>query len=239
MNQYQEKRSLSVLGITPSALEKRLADAIPPLLNPILDIEGSGCACTLTLTATAEDEQEAELMLTPMLRELREIFGDCIYAEGDATPEEVVSLLLRQRGMTLAVAESCTGGLLCERITNLPGASELLNGGVVVYTEFAKSKLLGIEPEFIVENSVVSAAVAAMMAKRVRKKLKSDFGIGITGWAGPEGENVGLVYVALAWKGDCVIHRMIEPELNRTQLRKAAADTALDMLRRRLAGLEL
>ena len=141
--------------------------------------------------------------------------------------------------MTLAAAESCTGGLLSKRMTDLPGASDIFRGGVTVYTEAAKTALLGIKPGFIAEHGVVSAAVAGKMARRVRKRLGADIGVGITGWAGPGGENVGLVYVGVAWEGESVVRRLQCGNMTRERIRYIAANNALDMVRRCLCGAEL
>ena len=132
-----------------------------------------------------------------------------------------------------------TGGLLAKRITEIPGASEVFRGGTVVYTEEAKCELLGIKPEFIEENGVVSAAVAVKMAKKVRKKLGATFGIGITGWAGPDGDDVGVVYVALACKGESFVRRVNAGKRSRGYIRQVSVTNAFDMLRRYLTGLDV
>ncbi len=241
---YTEKRSIAVLGLTLPALKEQLEDIMEGLRNPTLLVEGSGCACTITLEARGENEGECELMLTPVVREITGRLGEYIYGEDGDTPESVVLTLLRQRGMTLSAAESCTGGLLAKRLTDIPGASDRFAGGVVVYTEAVKCRLLGMKQAFIDENGVVSAAVADKMARRVRKTLGSDLGIGITGWAGPGGEDVGIVYVALAWKDSSgktmsCVRRLTLGDIGREIVRTAAADHGLDMARRYLCGLEL
>ena len=147
--------------------------------------------------------------------------------------------LLKAQGLTCATAESCTGGLLAQRITDIPGASAHFLGGVVTYTEDAKVRLLDMDEDLIAENGVVSMPVAAKMAKRVRKALGSDIGVGITGWAGPDGDDVGLVFVALASRGGCFVRRLQCGHAPRPRIRLIAASNALDMIRRYLTGLDV
>ncbi len=131
------------------------------------------------------------------------------------------------------------GGLLAQRITDIPGASAHFLGGVVTYTEDAKVRLLDMDEDLIAENGVVSMPVAAKMAKRVRKALGSDIGIGITGWAGPDGDDVGLVFVALASRSGCFVRRLQCGHAPRPRIRLIAASNALDMIRRYLTGLDV
>ena len=142
--------------------------------------------------------------------------------------------LLQEKNTSLAVAESCTGGLLAQRITDIPGASAHFLGGVVTYTEDAKVRLLDMDEDLIAENGVVSMPVAAKMAKRVRKALGSDIGIGIT-----DGDDVGLVFVALASRSGCFVRRLQCGHAPRPRIRLIAASNALDMIRRYLTGLDV
>lgn len=237
-------RELHMMGIGESAMAERLSDLMEGIRNPVIAPYTRTGECMVRLTARAETEEECELMLTPVIREIRERLGDYIYGGNDATLEDTVLGLLRQRSMTVSAAESCTGGLLAKRLTDIPGASDCFKGGVTVYTEEAKCRLLGMKQSFIDEHGVVSAAVADKMARRVRKVLKSDLGVGITGWAGPGGENVGLIYVGLAWKSadgvtmSCV-RRLNVGDTGRDRARTVAVNNALDMARRLLSGLEI
>lgn len=237
-------QELCTLGIETAELHEQLADLIEVFPNPtirVLERDGRGVIC---LSARGEDREECELLISSVSREIWERLGETIYATDGTAPEAVVLSLLAQRRLTLATAESCTGGLVAKRLTDIPGASESFVGGVVVYTEANKCRLLGLEQSYIDEHGVVSAAVAEKMARRVRKKLHSDLGIGITGWAGPGGEDAGLVYVALAWKNaegnsmSCV-RRLSLGDRGRRNVRTIAADHALDMLRRYLSGMEI
>lgn len=191
------------------------------------------------VTARGRDEAECERLMAPLMAEVRARMGDLIYGTDCGSLEQRVKDLLDEKNVSLAAAESCTGGLLAKRLTDIPGASAHFRGGVVVYTEEAKTRLLNIDPDFILENGVVSAAVAAKMARRVRKALLSDLGVGITGWAGPEGDSVGLVYVALACRGDCFVRRLNLGNHPRGRIRVIASTNAFDMIRRYLTGLDI
>jgi PncC family amidohydrolase len=147
--------------------------------------------------------------------------------------EAHVGALLRQRGLTLATAESCTGGLLGHRLTNVPGSSDYYLGGVVSYADAVKRALLGVEPEVLAREGAVSEAVARQMAAGVRRLLHADLGIGITGIAGPTGgtpgKPVGLVYIALAAEGTGRCERHLWP-YDRLGNKEASARRALRML---------
>ena len=157
----------------------------------------------------------------------------------DDLPQLLVDTLIKKK-LRIATAESCTGGMIAQRITAIPGASAFYKGGFNVYTEEAKTRLLGIKPGFIAGHGVVSAAVAAKMARRARKRLKADLGVGVTGWAGPDGDDVGLVYVALAAKGECYVRRLqLGRHSDRERIRTIAAHNSFDMARRYLTGLDI
>ncbi len=231
---------LRMFGIGESPMEEKLRDMMEGLRNPTLAPYAKPGECLVRVTAKAETEEECEAMMEPVIREVRERIGDYIYGMDVESMQEMVLALLKEKGVTLSAAESCTGGLLAKRLTDLPGASQVFRGGVTVYTEEAKTILLGIKPKFIAENGVVSAAVAAKMAKRVRKLLGSDLGVGITGWAGPDGEERGLIFVALAWKGESVVRQLhCGSRTPRDRARILAVNNAFDMVRRHLNGLEI
>lgn len=237
-------RELHMMGIGESAMAEQLKDIMESSANPVVAPYIRTGECMVRLTATGENERECEELLNPVIQEIRVRMGSYIYGDDNASLEETVLSLLRQRGLCLATAESCTGGLVAKRLTDIPGASDCFAGGVNVYTEAAKCTLLGMEQNYIDRHGVVSAAVANKMARRVRKVLHSDLGIGITGWAGPGGENVGLVYVALAWKGSkgkvmSCVRRLTLGDSGRDKVRTVAANHALDMARRYLSGMEV
>jgi len=151
--------------------------------------------------------------------------------------EAVVVGLLARRGESLALAESCTGGLLAHRITNVPGASKVFTGGIVAYCNGAKIKFLGVRPGTLARHGAVSEAVAREMAAGARKRFGADFAIAITGIAGPGGgtkrKPVGTVYIALAGGGETVVGRKLNP-LGREEFKQATASQALKMVHLRL-----
>ncbi|MDP4109605.1 MAG: nicotinamide-nucleotide amidohydrolase family protein, partial [Bacillota bacterium] len=171
---------------------------------------------------------------------VRDILGDVVYGIDVSSLEEVAVNLLRDRKLTLATAESCTGGLLSKRITDIPGSSECFLGGVCAYSNEVKTKLLGVPEELIKEKGAVSAEVAAKMAEGARLSLGASIGVGITGVAGPGGgteeKPVGLIYVALS-TADKMVVTTLNNKRSRDRNRLMAASTALDMVRRHIASL--
>jgi nicotinamide-nucleotide amidase len=151
--------------------------------------------------------------------------------------EEIVGLKLTLGGYTLAVAESCTGGLIAQRLTDVPGSSKYFIEGVVAYSNDAKTRTLGVDPALILENGAVSSPVARAMAEGIRKHARTDFGLSITGIAGPGGGSedkpVGLVYIALADDVQTKVRKLQIPG-DRQLVRWRASQAALDLLRRRL-----
>ncbi len=228
-----------MFGIGESAMEEQLRDLMDGA-NPTVAPYAKTGECLVRVTAKAADADECEAMMAPVVEEVCRRMGDTVYGIDSNSLEERVLELLVGRNMTIAAAESCTGGMVAQRLTAIPGASAVFRGGVTVYTEDAKCRLLGMEQKFIDRHGVVSAAVARRMAKRVRKILGSDLGVGITGWAGPDGDDVGLVYVALAAKGECFVRRLqLGKNSDRERIRTVAAHNAFDMARRYLTGLDI
>lgn len=217
--------------------ESRLDEMLEPLYRkypaePVGIYAGRG-ELQIHLTATGSEE-EARAHLAEREREVREIVGDRIYGTGSETLEGVVGKLLLDRGATVATAESCTGGLLSSRITDVSGSSSYFLGGVVVYTRDAKLFLVGVDPAVIDRDGEVSEEVARQLARGARRRFGADFGVGITGIAGPTGGSdrkpVGTVHIAVASASD-VLHRLNRFPGNRELVKYFATQTALDMLR--------
>jgi nicotinamide-nucleotide amidase len=191
----------------------------------------------LRITAHARTKTEAEAKIATMEAKLRTRLGLNIYGTDDDSLEAVVVELLRLRGETLAVAESCTGGLLANRITNVPGASVVFDRGVVTYSNEAKEALLHIPAAVITEEGAVSAEVARLMAEGVRHQAGTDWGIGITGIAGPGGGSaakpVGLVYFALVGPAVSLV-RERRWSAERQVFKGRTTQAVLDLLRRTL-----
>jgi nicotinamide-nucleotide amidase len=181
------------------------------------------------------DQPQAKV---PSIEEkIRSRLGDYIYGMDEETLEKVVGYLLSLQGLLLGVAESCTGGLLMNRITNVPGSSNYLRGGVVAYSEEIKTKLLSVPKKLIEEKGVVNEDVALEMASGVKKLLSVDIGVAITGIAGPGGGDkihpVGEVFIALVLKEKRLVKRF-RFSGNREEIKLKATQAALDMVRREL-----
>ena len=232
--------SVRVFGLGESAMEDRLHDLMATMTNPTIAPYAKTSECFARVTAMADTEEEAEKLLAPVVDQVVEMLGADVYGVDVDSLEQVVGNGLRERGMTLAVAESCTGGLLSKRITDLPGASDYYLGGVCSYSNDAKMKLLGVKKETLDEFGAVSAQTAEEMAAGAAKVLGADIGVGITGIAGPGGatedKDVGLVYISVYFKGE-LITRKTNSSLGRDRVRNQAASTALDLIRRKLQGV--
>lgn len=236
-------RSITIrtTGIAESALPERLGDAARGIGTLALAYLPGQEGVDLRLTARGVSEQEVEQVLREGADLLRKRLGISAYAEGKVDLGEVVLGLCRERGLTLAVAESCTGGMLGERLTAIPGASEVFLGGVITYANDAKVALLGVKPELLAAVGAVSEEVARAMAGGVRGRLGASIGVGITGVAGPgggsEAKPVGQVWIAVDFGGDSRVFggRLIG---DRAEVRYRATQLAMDMIRRALTGSE-
>jgi nicotinamide-nucleotide amidase len=236
----RETATLKIAGLPESAVEERVSPAYAEFGRESITILASPSDIRLRATAEGTDE-ERRTRLAAMTSRLAALAGDAVYAfREEDTMESVVGGLLRAAGRTLTTAESCTGGLVAERLTRVPGSSDYFLGGAVTYTNELKVKLIGVPPELIAEHGAVSEPVARAMAEGVRRTLGSDFGIGITGVAGPgggsEAKPVGTVHIALADEIQ-TDHRKIRFPGDRERVRQHSSQLALEMLRRRLLGI--
>jgi nicotinamide-nucleotide amidase len=229
--------NIHIFGERESAVEYRLHELMTSLTNPTLAPYAKEGEVLLRLTAKAASEEEAERMMAPVLEAVRAELGDLIYGVDTDSLEATVSALLAERGQTVATAESCTGGLLAKRITDVPGASRVFPGGVIAYSAEVKTALLGVPAELIAKHGVVSREVALAMAEGARLRLGADYGLGTTGVAGPgadaDGNPEGTVFVALSAEG---VSEVLELNLTheRERIRGGAAAYALDILRKHL-----
>ncbi len=234
---------LKAFGIGESAMEERLRDLMDSA-NPTLAPYAKQGECLVRATAKAESEEAAEALLAPLTGEVRRRLGDAVYGVDVQSLEEVVSGLLREKGLTLSAAESCTGGLIAKRVTDLPGASRIFRGGVVSYTNDVKAAVLGVPRALLEEFGPVSEPVAKAMAEGCRAVCGSDLAVSVTGLAGPEGDEfgnpVGTVFLALADKDGVLCRKFsLGNGRGREFIRHAAAQHGLDLLRRYLGGLSL
>ena len=231
------RRKLSIFGLTESGTDELAAPIYTRYTNPSTTILFKNGQIELHLTAQAGSEAAAQGLLDELGGQLEEVLGDVVYSRTDETLEEVVGERLRWRGYTVATAESCTGGLLAGRLTEVPGSSEYFNEGVVTYSNEAKTARLGVPADLIEKHGAVSDEVACAMAKGVRALAQSTFGIGITGIAGPGGgteeKPVGLVFIALA-DDEGVQSIRLTFSGDRHFVRTLSVNAALDLLRRRI-----
>ncbi len=227
-----------MVGIGESAAAARIRDLIENSVNPTVAPYAKPGEVHIRVTAAAADEAEAKSLTEPVVNRLYEEFGSHIYTTDESeTLEQNIIGMLRERGMTVATAESCTGGKIAARITDVPGASDVFREGYITYANDVKSRLLGVREESIRRCGVVSEQVAREMAEGVRRASGAEAGIGVTGIAGPGGGSeqkpVGLVYIGCSVGTRTVAKRFCFSG-NRALVRTNAAQQALVLLRQML-----
>ena len=235
--------SVRIFGVGESTVDDMFAEEMNVMVNPSMAPYAKECDCLLQITAKARSEAEAEAMMQPVIAHVRERLGNFVYGMDVECIEETVLPLLLERGKTFAVAESCTGGDIAKRFTDIPGASAAFLGGAVVYTNEAKAKILGLDPKMIEEKGAVSREVGVALAEHVRKLTGADIGIGVTGLAGPDGDGVhevGTVFVTMAVEEKTYVRALtLGPKRTRSFIRRMSGNHAYDMMRRWLTGLEV
>lgn len=235
-------RYVKVFGMGESEMASRLSRQMDTWENPTAAPYAKEGECLVRITAMGKNKEEAFAMTEPAVREVRQVLGDVVYGVDVDSLEQVVVQEMTARGLTLATAESCTGGLMGKRITDVPGASACYLGGVVSYQNEVKENLLGVRHETLITKGAVSEDTACQMAEGVRKALGADIGISTTGVAGPGGgtpeKPVGLIYVGISTKDKTWAVRILRPRQSRESLRRLASSTAFDLVRRHLEGLD-
>lgn len=233
-------KMLKFAGIGESNLEHRLIDLIDGQQDPTIAPYAKEGEVSIRLTTRAASADEAERKLFATEREIRSRVGEFVYADRDVPIERELAELLGRAGKTLALAESCTGGMVSEMITAVPGSSAVYRGGIVCYSNEAKRELLGI-PASVLEGEgapgAVSAETAALLAERAMERLGTDYALSVTGVAGPaesEGKPVGLVFVGLAERGQPASAVKLQLSGNRGSIRLKAAKQAFYMLWQRV-----
>ena len=233
-------RTLKLFGMGESAVEAKLRDRMNALTNPTLAPYAKTGEVELRITAKSATVEEARALIVPVEEEVRDMFGPLVYGADVASMEAVVLDLLKEKGLTLGTAESCTGGLVAKRMTDLPGSSAVFKGGVVSYTNEVKAGVLGVPQAMLDEFGAVSAQVARAMAQGARRVLGCDLAVSLTGVAGPDPDDrnnpVGLIYVALDTPEGTRV-RELHLINGRARIRTVAATNAFDMVRRYLTGL--
>ncbi len=235
--QFIATRELKITGIGESQCDARVA----PIYKLATDVQttilaGAG-EIQLHLRSRAASQEAAQRCVDHLVDKIEAELGDAVFSDNGDSMEQIVGYYLQMRSATLAVAESCSGGLLAERITSVSGSSRYFLGGAVVYSNQLKTMLAAVPPELIEKHGAVSAEVAKSLAEGIREECGATFGLGVTGIAGPNGgtpeKPVGLVFHALASEaGTEVIERKFPGD--RKRIRWFASQLALDMVRRKL-----
>jgi nicotinamide-nucleotide amidase len=232
-------KTLWFAGIGESALAEQVQDFLDATDPTVAPLAGQG-KVRLRITTRAATPEEAEKRIAPVEREILARLGEYYFGEGDETLESAVGRLLKENGATLALAESCTGGLLAKRLTDVAGSSAYFKEGLVTYSNESKERLLGVPRDLLLEHGAVSEIVARKMADGVRKLSGSDYGLSVTGIAGPDGgteeKPVGLVFIGFSDAGGAVAEKLDLSAWARSReaIRERSANRALDLLRIRL-----
>jgi nicotinamide-nucleotide amidase len=228
---------LRVVGMPESDLDQLIAPVYlryPNLATTILAVSGE---IHIHLRARSVDAKQAEALVDEVASQIEPLIGDRIYSRNGDSLEIVIGDLLRARGAHLSVAESATAGLLGGRITAVPNSSDYFLGGFLTYTDAMKSLLLGVSPAMLEGHSAVSEPVAKAMAEGARERTGSDYALSITGYAGPDGDKVGLVFIGLATPNGSEARRVQFPG-DRERVRAFSTNIALDLLRRNLLATD-
>ena len=233
-------RVLKACGISESTLDQRIGDYFREMRNPTIGVLAHQGEIHIRLTCKGDDPAEIAAHLDDLEAKIRARLGHLVFATDEERMEAVVGQFLRQRGATLALAESCTGGLVASRLTDISGSSDYVERGVVAYSLAAKQALLDVPRALLEQHGAVSLPVATAMAEGVRRRSGTTFGLATTGIAGPTGgtpeKPVGLVCVALAWEGGGSA-REFRLLGERETIKHRASQMALEMLRRHLLGV--
>jgi nicotinamide-nucleotide amidase len=230
-------RTLWFTGIGESALAEMVQDLLDASDPTVAPLTGQG-KVRLRVTARAATLEEAEKRIEPVAEEILNRLKEYYFGEDDETLEGAVGHLLTEKGATLALAESCTGGLLAKRLTDRAGSSGYFVEGLVTYSNEAKERLLGVPHELLVECGAVSEPVARAMAEGVRENADTDYGLSITGVAGPNGgteeKPIGLVFLGLSDRSRTVVEKLDLSAWRRSReaIRERSANRAFDLLRR-------
>jgi len=234
--------TLKFFGIGESLVESRLRERMNAMTNPTMAPYAKEGECELRVTAKAATDEEAQALLKPAVEEVKALFGDLVYGVDVTSLEQTVFGLLKEKNLTIGCAESCTGGLIAKRLTDLSGVSSVFKGGIVSYTNEVKHKLLNVPQEMLDEYGAVSAPVAAAMAEGARAALGCDIALSSTGVAGPDRDDrdneVGTMFVAIATPDGTYVRPLhLGNRPMRGRLRTQTASNAFDLARRYLSAL--
>ena len=238
------QRVLRTFGMSESELGAKLSDLMRRGRNPQVGTSAGDLVISVRIQAHARSAVEANRLLNADAKLVRERLGKVVFGEGDETLAHAVARLLIERGLTISTAESCTGGLLAKRLTDVPGSSAYMVQGFVTYANEAKRDLLDVPMDLIETHGAVSPQVAEAMAANCRRLSATDYALSTTGIAGPTGDTptkpIGLVYVALATPDETIVKTLhLGETLTRTQVRDRTAKIALNLLRLQLIGRQM
>ncbi|ADL42816.1 competence/damage-inducible protein CinA [Caldicellulosiruptor obsidiansis OB47] len=230
-------RVLKFVGIGESSIEEALKDLILSQTDPTLALYAKPFEVELRITTKKESEEIAKSLLQSMEDRIRERLGEYIYGVDGQLLEEVVVSLLAEKRLKVSIAESCTGGLICNKITNVPGASEVFDRGFIVYSNEAKMKLLGVPEQVLKEYGAVSSQTAKYMAQGALSNSLAHIALSVTGIAGPGGGSetkpVGLVYIGIATKDNCESFEF-RFSGDRLRIKDMTSKAALNILRKKI-----
>ena len=231
-------RTLRATGIGESVVEERISGALAPLLKDGLEV--GYCARPGQVDVRLASRSEAAVALVEQAQAIvRERLGNYLYGQDEEELEATIVALLTSRKETLALAESCTGGCLADRVTNVPGASAVLLAGWVSYSNAAKERFLGVGAETLAAHGAVSGPVASEMAQGARREAGAHYALSVTGIAGPSGGSeakpVGTVFIGLAGPFGTVVERNFNP-FDRETFKQVTTQQALELLRRKILG---
>ena len=236
-----ESEVLRIIGVGESKVENDILDIIDSQTNPTIATYAKGYECTLRITAKAKSVEEAKELIKPMSDEMKRRFGQSLYATGETSIEEVVAKMLVENNLKIAVAESCTGGMVSASLINYPGISSVFMEGCVTYSNEAKMKSLGVKKETLDVYGAVSDNCAKEMASGVAARYNTNVGIVTTGVAGPGGgtdeKPVGLVYFGIYINGKVITKKYVFNG-DRQGIRERATRTILNDLRLELLNME-
>ncbi|WP_302967236.1 competence/damage-inducible protein A [Intestinibacter bartlettii] len=236
-----ESEVLRIIGVGESKIENDILDIIDSQTNPTIATYAKGYECTLRITAKAKSVEEAKELIKPISDEMKRRFGQSLYATGETSIEEVVAKMLVENNLKIAVAESCTGGMVSASLINYPGISSVFMEGCVTYSNEAKMKSLGVKKETLDVYGAVSDNCAKEMASGVAARYNTNVGIATTGIAGPGGgtdeKPVGLVYFGIYINGKVITKKYVFNG-DRQGIRERATRTILNDLRLELLNME-
>lgn len=231
---------LKIVGIGESMIEQQLMKLVENQDNPTLATYAKDCIITIRVTAHAEIDKTAEDLVDDMCSKICDILGDAVYTTDNIDLEKYVLDLIKEKGYKFSCAESCTGGLLADRITSVPGASQVFYGGFITYSNESKINQLGVSLDTIKNFTVVSRQTASEMVNGVVARTGADVAVSITGYAGPAGENshepVGKVFIGIKTP-DCDEVYEFKFSGNRDRIRMLCVVNALELIRRKLLGI--